>query len=130
MKASSIIVSGKHFLQIRVEAEYGYIVNKSLNGSSGIRSDSGEPIEMFCIFRENSSIFLCNYRGCCKHIASAGIISESLIIREKLFVGSGGKRLDGRKTLQYILIVSGNSIHLRLLQQYLRKPDSIREIFV
>lgn len=64
-----------------------------------------------------------------EHIAGAGIVPESSVIREELLIRCGGERFHRRETSEDFIVIAYNPFRLRLLEEYLRKPNMVAEVF-
>lgn len=126
----SCIVSGEDGFQIGIPGKDWFIVSKCEDSSCCIFSDSREFFEDFFIFWKYTIVFFADYFCSFQEIASSRIVSESLIIWEKFFITCHCKTMYRWIFSENFFIKGNYSVGLSLLQEYLRKPDTISDSII
>lgn len=121
----SSIVSREYDLQIGIPGEECFAIAECEDCSRRIFADSGEFFELLLVSREYSGMFTTHDIRSFEEIASSGVVSESLIVREELIIVGSCKMLDGRIFAQYPLIKRYHTICLGLLEENLSEPDMV-----
>lgn len=113
----SKIISGEDFFCIGVEGNYWGVISECSDGGCGIFSNSGEREELLMIIGEYVLV-LCVYDvGTFENISGSGVVSESLIKWEELFVCALGEVLYRGVLMEDVREIFDDSGDLGLLEE-------------